>query len=496
MRPVFTWSYRALPPQAARLFRLLGLHPGPDFSDSAAAALAGVDVRTARRLLDVVAAAHMVEQTAADRFRLHDLLRAYAVDQARLEQTPQECQDALRRVLTWYLHTADAVQARIAPQEPQAELVEAGSGPPGQQFADAAEAMSWYEAERDNLVAAVRAAASGGLDRIAWQLAVVLRAVYMTNNPFQDWLATSSIGLEAARRDGDRGAEAELLESLGMAYAQSHSLTTAVGHYEAALALRRALRDRFGEALTLNGIGLLELRRRNLPQAQAALKAGRAIFAELDERFWEPRVAVNLAQVELELGHPENALGPLRRGIEVFRAHGDRHAEGNGLRLLAAVELERGNGDDAMAHAREAVAIAAEIRSPAAEGYWLLALGDAQRATGNPDQAIGSYQRAALLQEQLGDRTRQAAAWDGLGQAYLQLGRAREAADCHRRAVATYRDLQLTWETARALAHLAAALDSTDAPQEAAGARADALGLLRELTDPRAVRLRDSIVRR
>jgi hypothetical protein len=113
VRPVFTWSYRALPSDAARLFRLLGLHPGPDFSDTAAAALAGVDVRTARRLLDAVAAAHMAEQTASDRFRLHDLLRAYAADQARREQTPLECQEALRRALTWYLHTADAVQARV-----------------------------------------------------------------------------------------------------------------------------------------------------------------------------------------------------------------------------------------------------------------------------------------------------------------------------------------------------------------------------------------------
>ncbi|MEU9608671.1 tetratricopeptide repeat protein [Streptomyces sp. NPDC048057] len=118
VRPVFAWSYRDVPPAAARLFRLLGLHPGPDFSDTAAAALAAVDVRTARRLLDVLIAAHMVEQTASDRFSLHDLLCAYAADQARLEQTAQERQDALRRVLTWYLHAADAVQASVAPQEP------------------------------------------------------------------------------------------------------------------------------------------------------------------------------------------------------------------------------------------------------------------------------------------------------------------------------------------------------------------------------------------
>ncbi|MGW2883618.1 ATP-binding protein [Streptomyces sp. NPDC001233] len=496
VRPVFTWSYRALPSDAARLFRLLGLHPGPDFSDTAAAALAGVDVRTARRLLDVVAAAHMVDQTAPDRFRLHDLLRAYAADQARLEQTPQECQDALRRVLTWYLHTADAVQARVAPREPRVELVPAEGELPELRFAGEAQAMRWYEAERDSLVAAVRAAASGGLDRIAWQLAVVLRAVYMTNNPFQDWLATSQIGLQAARRDGDRGAEAELEESLGMAYAQSQCLAAAAEHYESALTLRRDLGDTFGEALTLNGLGLLELRRRNLAPAQAAFEGSRALFAALNDGFWEPRVAVNLAQVQLELGHPDSARGPLHRGIEVFRAHGDRHAEGNGLRLLAAAELDSGNTDAALAHAEQAVAIATEIHSAAAEGYWLLALGDAQRATGHPTEALASYRRAAALQEQLGDRDRQAAAWDGLGQTYLQLCRAQEAAEYHRRAVATYRDLEQTWEMARTLAHLADALDGAGTPQEAAEARADACDLLTAFTDPRAVRLRESIVQR
>ncbi|MFI6347399.1 ATP-binding protein [Streptomyces sp. NPDC050560] len=494
VRPVFTWSYRALPPDAARLFRLLGLHPGPDFSDVAAAALAGVGVRTARRLLDSAAAAHMVEQTATDRFRLHDLLRAYAADRARLEEPPEQRRAALRGLLTWYLHTADAVQERVAPHEPRVDLVPADGALPTVRFADEAEAMRWYEAERDNLVAAVRAAASGGMDRIAWQSAVVLRAVYMTNNPFQEWLTTSRIGLEAAGRDGDPRAEAELHESLGMAHAQSQNPVAAAEHYAAALALRRDLRDTFGEALTLNGLGLLELRRRHLPGARAALEDSRRLFAALDDGFWEPRVAVNLAQVELELGRPDDVGGLLRRGIEVFRAHGDRHAEGNALRLLAAAELEAGNSDTALAHAARAVDIATEIRSAAAEGFWLLVLGDAQRATGHPGPALDSYRRAAALQEDLGDRARLAAARDGLGQAELALGRAQEAVDCHRRAAAVYRDLGQEWETARALAHLADALDGAAEPGEAADARTEAARLLTGFTDPRAVRLRDTLL--
>ncbi|MFI0895395.1 ATP-binding protein [Streptomyces sp. NPDC020983] len=493
VRPVITWSYRALPPDAARLFRLLGLHPGPEVSDTAAAALAGADVRTARRLLDVIASAHMAEQTASGRYRLHDLLHAYAGDQVRQEEIPRERGDALLRVLSWYLHTADAVQARVAPQEPRVELVAAPPGLPELRFTDEGEAMRWYEAERDNLVAAVRTAAAAGLDRVAWQLAVVLRAVYMITNPFQDWLATSRIGLDAARRDGDRSAEAELHESLGMAYAQSQHPATAAEHYREALALRRTLQDAFGEALTLNGLGLLELRRRNLAEAREALEAGRALFAARDDGFWEPRVAANLAQVDLELGRPDRAVGPLRRAIGVFRTHRDRRAAGNSLNLLAAAELELGDTTAALVHAQQAVAIAAEIRSAAAEAYWLLTLGDVQRATGHPSVALASYQRAAALQEPLGDRSRLAAAWNGIGQALLSLGRVQESVDHHLRAETTYRELRQTWETAQSLAHLAAALDASSPPGDSAAARAKAIALLASFTDPRARRLSESL---
>ncbi|MGO4421959.1 NB-ARC domain-containing protein, partial [Streptomyces sp. MCAF7] len=111
VRSVFAWSYRALPPDAARLFRLLGLHPGPAFGLGAVSALAGVSVRQARQLLDVLVGAHLLEQTAPDRFEFHDLLRAYATEQSRLDETADSRAGALRRVLDWYLHTADAAQS-------------------------------------------------------------------------------------------------------------------------------------------------------------------------------------------------------------------------------------------------------------------------------------------------------------------------------------------------------------------------------------------------
>ncbi|MDT0342260.1 ATP-binding protein [Streptomyces litchfieldiae] len=115
VRTVFAWSYRALSDQAARLFRLLGLHPGPEFGLPAAAALAGVGTGKTRQLLNSLVEAHLLQQTMPDRYEFHDLLRAYASDQVQRDEPAEERTAALRRVLDWYVHTADAAQTWMSP---------------------------------------------------------------------------------------------------------------------------------------------------------------------------------------------------------------------------------------------------------------------------------------------------------------------------------------------------------------------------------------------
>ncbi|MDH6109238.1 tetratricopeptide (TPR) repeat protein [Kitasatospora sp. MAP12-15] len=493
VRSVFAWSYRALPADAARLFRMLGLHPTGEFSVAAAAALVATGPRQARRLLDGLVAAHMVDQTAPDRYRFHDLLRAYAIDQARTEQEPQESELAVQRVLAWYLHAADAAQASIAPHEPRVPLEPLDPGVEPAAFNDEAAAMQWFEVESENLAAATRTATTMGLDKCAWQLAIVLRAFYMIRNPFHDWLATSQLGLEAARRDGDRHAQAELHESLGMAYAQSHRLDQAAEQYHAALTIRRELDDSVGEALTLNGFGLLQLRRHQLLGAQDALEKAHALFEDLDDTYWEPRTAVNVAEVQAALGRPAEAEHLVHAGLETFREKGDRWAEGNALRILSLIQTETGHESEALDTAQRAVDLALDLNSAVAEGHWLTQLGHAQRAAGRPADALVSYHRAAVLQRRLGDRSREALAWDGTGQAYLELGRAQEASDFHRRALAVHRELGDRWQHAAALCCLGEALDASDASADVEQYRREALTLLGDFTDPGALRLRERI---
>jgi NB-ARC domain len=169
VRTVFAWSYRALPQQTAQLFRRLGLHPGAEFGLGAASALAGLSRSHTRHLLDGLLAAHLLEQVGSDRYQLHDLLRAYSTDQARQDESAGERQEATYRVLTWYLHAADAARRTIvrgsgsrhmpitlAPPAPDLDLM---------QFTDYGQAVTWYETNRTNLMAATRAAAAAGLDR-------------------------------------------------------------------------------------------------------------------------------------------------------------------------------------------------------------------------------------------------------------------------------------------------------------------------------------------
>ncbi len=106
VRVVFSWSLRHLDDDAARAFRQLGLHPGADFDTYAAAALTGTTLRRARRLLDQLARAYLIQLTGTGRYGMHDLLRAYAAEQATDQDSEPERRAALTRLFDHYLATA------------------------------------------------------------------------------------------------------------------------------------------------------------------------------------------------------------------------------------------------------------------------------------------------------------------------------------------------------------------------------------------------------
>ncbi|MEU5728912.1 tetratricopeptide repeat protein [Streptomyces antimycoticus] len=127
--------------------------------------------------------------------------------------------------------------------------------------------------------------------------------------------------------------------------------------------------------------------------------------------------------------------------------------------------------------------------------FWLLTLGDARQANGQYAEALTSYQRSATLHRRLADRSREALAWQGVGEVYRRLGRHAEAADFHRQAASTHRDLDDEWHQALALDGLASAVLGEN-PEAARRHWAEALRLIADFSDPRAVAVREAIERR
>ncbi|MGX7827257.1 ATP-binding protein [Actinokineospora sp. 24-640] len=496
VRAVFAWSYRALPADAARMFRLLGLHPGHEISVPAAAALMGVGTGRARSLLDALVGSHVLEQRSPGRYEFHDLLRAYALDQAIAQETAADQIAAVERVITWYVRSARAAVAVLCPLDREVLLDPPDAHVAPLVFTDNDAALRWYEMERANFVAATRAAADTGRDQLAWQLPAVLWSVYAIHNPFSEWIETGVIGLAAARRAQSRFGEAQLLASLGMAYLQSNQLDKAEEHHQAALAVRETIDDRFGIAQSTNDLGLLANRRHRLAEAREHFERSLAAFREIGDRGHEAWLLSNLGVLRCDLDEPAAGLDLLRESLSISRAVGDRLAESNALICLAIAHRGLNQYPDSASTLRAAVSIAREDGYPMCEAVGLLETARLCLAEDDPADALPLFHHSASILRRLGDRGREAIALDGAGLAYRRLGRPEDAAQFHRVAVAAHRDLRDRWHLALALDNLATTLADTGEHAPARASWAESLSILSEFDDPRAARLRERVTAR
>ncbi|WP_370962479.1 NB-ARC domain-containing protein [Amycolatopsis sp. cg9] len=493
VRAVFAWSYRALPVDAARMFRLLGLHPGPEFSVQAAAELAGASVPDARRLLDTICGAHLLEQIGPDRYEFHDLLRAYATNAAHHQDSLEDQYAALNRVLSWYLHVAHA--AGTAMRTPVRLLPPTALPAPSApfEFTDYLDAARWYEIEWANLLAAVRAAEKSGLDRVAWQLALMLRPYFTRQAPMADRFQVIEAAMGAAGRDGAEVAEAEARFALGAAYSTAHRLDDAVRVHSEVLQRQREIGDGEGELLSVNMLGVLYLLHRRFAEAVEQLESARELSRERSDVGREATALFNLADAYDSLGRYPEAIAAATRSLALSRQLGDQRRELVALVNLARAQVNSGDSgrEEALGSAAAALDLARARDDDRSEGWVLLDYARIQRLNGLSADALVSYQRATTLHIALEDRGREAAALGGAGQAYEELGRVADAVPFHRRAVAICRDLGDRWQLAVALDNLGTALAATDV----ADARAcwqEAAELFEHYADPAA---RDHLAR-
>jgi tetratricopeptide (TPR) repeat protein len=481
---VFSWSVRHLRPADLRVFRLVGLHPGPDFDQYAAAALADIGLREASHALDVLVRAHLVHTTTPGRYGMHDLLRAYAASLAAADGP----EDALRRMFDYYLATTAQAMDGLYPAEAHRRPRVPPVATPAPALADADTAREWLDAERSALTSVAWYAAATGRPSHTVRLSTTLFR-YLDGGYPLDALALHGQACQAAEQAGDRVGKAHALISLGTAYMQMGRYQPAADHFEPALTLFRRTGDRTGEARALCNLGVVAGRLGRFGTATQYLRQGRALFRVTGDRVGEARVLVILGDIQERTGRYDRAVEHLEQALRMFRQAGDRIGEAWALADLGLVEDRLRRYRPAADHLDQALILFRLLGSRSGEAWSQDSLGAVHNHLGRTEQAMDHYSQALDLFREIGDRDGEAWSLNGLGECARAAGNPVQALTHHLAAADTgARDQQ-----ARAHAGLAHAYEALSEPVPARQHYERALALFTELGMPDAAHLRDRL---
>lgn len=398
---VFATSYRRLPAGAARLYRLLGAAPAVDYTVEVAAAVAGLDEDTCADQLDVVVESGLLPSETDGWFRPHTLVRRHARERAVAEETERDLAAAARR-LVWFLvqraALADLVingtgRLRVTPV---ADVVGDRPNP----FADRPAALDWLDAQRANLLAAVRAALDSGWNDLAWQLAECATALYANRRYLVDWTETSDLGATAAGLAGNAAAEARLRSYASRAWLDLNRPDRARAELDAAFALapddvrlRASLYEMDGRFHEAAG---------DHRRALVAFERSLALFESVDDRRGAASLTLFIGRALGELGEPERALSTLTVALRLLRAVDDTKMAGRALISLGRVHERLGGDGDA----REAYTSAVETLSASGDLFHESWARDAFAAlaerTGDVDAARVHVARMVEIHTRLG----------------------------------------------------------------------------------------------
>lgn len=402
IRAVFDWSYRRLTTEQARLFRRLGLHPGPDLSSPAAAALAELPVADVRPLLSALTAAHLIEPARGGRYRLHDLLRAYAADQAHQHDTCSDRDRALESLLTWYTHTARTADRLVHPHYVQIPAVFAGPAHP-HPLAGFGEAWAWLTTERTNIHAALDQAANRQVDRFTIPLAHVMRFLLSAGGP-QDWLDAIPLGVAAAHRSGTPTQEAILsLSKVGIAYSLDRNDKANV-ELDRAAALVEQIDDDYLELCVLNYRGLLAIQQQRFEDALQEFVVALPLTRGIDAGRFEAVIEGNLSSAFTGLAQYRCAIEHAERGLYLRRRVRDVVGESTALTHLARARRGLEDFRTAASLCRDAIAIGR--RSPRERDGTIAdpldVLASCLHRLGDVGEAVGCWLEAAAIYDETG----------------------------------------------------------------------------------------------
>jgi tetratricopeptide (TPR) repeat protein/transcriptional regulator with XRE-family HTH domain len=448
----FDLSYQDLGPGLRRLFRRLGLIPGPTVDVYAAAALDGASTGQARRQLEELYDQHLITEPAAGRYQLHDLLRDHARGMATAGAAAADSQKATGRLLDYYAHTALAAGRYF---ETRASTYR--RPPPGHTPAQApdlstlGQAAAWLEAERANLHAAADYAATHGHPRHAIAIPAAMSGFLAARGHWDQSADLHQSALTAARGAGDRRGEAATLGELGIVQRETGDYPAATASLAQAIAIYRDIGDPAGQAYALNQLGFLRVVTGDYPAAAASHQQALALACRADDRLTEAAALSHLGLLQQLTGDYPAAAASLEQALALCRGLGDLPGQAYALNSLGVVQQETGDYPAATATQQQALALFRDIGHLLGQACALNDLGLVQQETGDYPAATASHQRALTLFGDLGNRHGQAAALNRLGELATRTADTPQAREHHTRALAIARDIKAAPEEARAL---------------------------------------------
>ncbi|WP_211588634.1 AfsR/SARP family transcriptional regulator [Allorhizocola rhizosphaerae] len=466
VREVFSWSIQHLPSDALDTFRHLGLHPGPDLDPYAVAALTGTSVREARHNLASLASAHLVHRSGADRYTLHDLLRAYATGLATGELAGGQRENALRRLLDYFRTAAGEAMDCLHPAEARHRPARVPSDLEIPDLAVPDAARAWLDAERFCLIAVAAHAAAEGDHEYVVDLARTAHR-YLIDAHLTEAIALSGHARRAGEQAHDPVALAQSLRQLGAAYSRMSRFELAIDYQREALAQAQRGGDLLTEALVRLGLGVALSHSGRTEEAVEETRKAIDIARRAGDPLGEAMALNNLSICEMRLGRYPEAGDHQRLALTRFRELGARPFQANALTNLAVIETRLGRLVQAAGHFDESLAILRELSTPIVEAHTLDKLGILLLRLGDAPAAVAKFQRALDLFRRIGVPAAEGGSLNGLGEAACISGQFTEALDHHRRALAIAEEVAALDQQARAHVGIGRALCGLNTPDRA-----------------------------
>lgn len=422
LRAVFASAYDAVSAPAARLFRLLGQHPGRTITGHLAAAAAAVSVNEAHDRLAELVAAHLINDLGDGRYRFHDLIRLYAAECAHRDEPPAVRIETVDRIMDWYLAIAGAASRILDRQRDQ--VVPVLRYPPAELpvFADHDGVLGFLEGERANLVPLVRYATEHGHSTAAWQLTYLLAGFFRFRGHWADRIEICRWAVTAAERDGDPLAESLMHSSLGVAYYAVHRFADALQPLRRSLALAHSIGDKRAQGNAHHNLGGSYAGLRRHDEAIDSFQQALALFTATNQTVPMALMHNNIGEIYARTGQTELGFEHLRRGLDLAHDLGDPWLEAAITHSIGQAHLRDGNIEDAESYLRQALATRRRVGDHRFAAETLTYLGAAHLARGDSTAAIDILREAVATCREVADEHLEATALNHLGEAHLRAG--------------------------------------------------------------------------